>query len=86
MRPIRAIPSSGVAWMERSGIREFQGPGLPPGYESNGYRKVNGKWLISREHVSVPADLATGKAKLTSKPSWRKRGKLCQWNMGAGRI
>jgi ketosteroid isomerase-like protein len=35
---------------------------------SNGYRKVNGKWLISHEHVSVPVDLATGKAELTSKP------------------
>lgn len=35
---------------------------------SNGYRKVNGKWLISHEHVSVPVDLATGKADLTSKP------------------
>jgi len=35
---------------------------------SNGYRKINGKWLISHEHVSVPVDLATGKADLTSKP------------------
>ncbi len=35
---------------------------------SNGYRKVNGKWLISHEHVSVPVDLATGKAELESKP------------------
>ena len=35
---------------------------------SNGYRKINGKWLISHEHVSVPVDLATGKAELTSKP------------------
>jgi len=35
---------------------------------SNGYRKLKGKWLISHEHVSVPVDLATGKADLTSKP------------------
>ena len=35
---------------------------------TNGYRKVNGKWLISHEHVSVPVDLATGKAELTAKP------------------
>ena len=35
---------------------------------SNGYRKINGKWLISHEHVSVPVDLATGKAELASKP------------------
>jgi uncharacterized protein (TIGR02246 family) len=35
---------------------------------SNGYRKVNGQWLISHEHVSVPVDLATGKAELTAKP------------------
>lgn len=31
-------------------------------------RKVNGKWLIVQEHVSVPVDLATGKADLTSRP------------------
>jgi uncharacterized protein (TIGR02246 family) len=32
------------------------------------YRKINGKWLIVHEHVSVPVDLATGKADLSSKP------------------
>jgi len=32
------------------------------------YRKVNGRWLIVHEHVSVPVDLATGKADLSSKP------------------
>jgi uncharacterized protein (TIGR02246 family) len=32
------------------------------------YRKTNGKWLITHEHVSVPVDLATGKADLMSKP------------------
>lgn len=32
------------------------------------YRKINGKWLIVHEHVSVPVDLATGKADLQSKP------------------
>jgi len=32
------------------------------------YRKMNGKWLIVQEHVSVPVDLETGKADLLSKP------------------
>ncbi len=32
------------------------------------YRKINGKWLIIHEHVSVPVDPATGKADLLSKP------------------
>jgi ketosteroid isomerase-like protein len=32
------------------------------------YRKINGKWLIVHEHLSVPVDLATGKADLSSKP------------------
>ena len=32
------------------------------------YRKIDGKWLITHEHVSVPVDLGTGKADLTSKP------------------
>jgi len=31
-------------------------------------RKINGKWLIFQEHVSVPVDLGTGKADLLSKP------------------
>ena len=35
---------------------------------SDGYEKRDGKWLIAHEHVSVPADLATGKADLSSKP------------------
>jgi ketosteroid isomerase-like protein len=35
---------------------------------TDGYRKINGKWLITLEHVSVPVDLETGKADLASKP------------------
>lgn len=35
---------------------------------TDGYRKVNGQWLIAQEHVSVPVDLVTGKADLNSKP------------------
>ncbi len=32
------------------------------------YRKINGKWLIVHEHYSVPVDLQTARADLTSKP------------------
>jgi len=35
---------------------------------SDCYRKINGKWLITQEHVSVPVDLGTGKADFASKP------------------
>ena len=35
---------------------------------TDGYRKVNGRWLIAHEHVSVPVDLDTGKPDLASKP------------------
>ena len=31
-------------------------------------RKSSGKWLIVHEHVSVPVDLASGKADFSSKP------------------
>ena len=31
-------------------------------------RKVDETWLIVHEHVSVPVELASGKADLTSKP------------------
>ena len=34
---------------------------------TDGYQKVNGQWLISHEHVSVPVDLATLKPDLDSK-------------------
>jgi len=32
------------------------------------FRRVDGTWLIAHEHVSVPADLASGKAVLDLKP------------------
>ena len=35
---------------------------------TDGYRKINGKWLITHEHISVPADFETGKAVLDAKP------------------
>jgi len=35
---------------------------------TDGYKRVNGQWLIAHEHVSVPVDVMTGKADLTSKP------------------
>jgi ketosteroid isomerase-like protein len=31
-------------------------------------RKIAGKWLVVQEHVSVPVDLNTGRADLTSRP------------------
>jgi uncharacterized protein (TIGR02246 family) len=34
---------------------------------TNVYRKINGKWLVAHEHASVPVDLVTGKADLSSK-------------------
>jgi ketosteroid isomerase-like protein len=35
---------------------------------TDGYVKRDGKWLIAHEHLSVPVDLATGKADLNAKP------------------
>lgn len=35
---------------------------------TDGYRKVHGKWLIALEHVSVPVDMATGKASPEAMP------------------
>lgn len=32
------------------------------------YRKIDGKWLIVQEHVSVPVDMTTDKADMMSKP------------------
>jgi uncharacterized protein (TIGR02246 family) len=33
-----------------------------------GYRKLNGKWLITHEHASVPFDVDSGKASLDLEP------------------
>jgi ketosteroid isomerase-like protein len=35
---------------------------------TNAYRKSGGKWLIFHEHNSVPVDLLTAKAAMSSKP------------------
>ncbi len=35
---------------------------------SDGYRKINGKWMIVEEHISFPVDIASGKADFSSKP------------------
>jgi len=35
---------------------------------SDGYKKINGKWMIVEEHISFPVDITTGKADLSSKP------------------
>lgn len=32
------------------------------------YRKINGKWYVAQEHVSVPVDMNTGKPDFHSKP------------------
>jgi uncharacterized protein (TIGR02246 family) len=36
--------------------------------QTDGLKKIKGKWLIVHEHISFPVDLATGKADLLSKP------------------
>jgi uncharacterized protein (TIGR02246 family) len=35
---------------------------------TSGVRKINGKWLIVHDHISVPANFETGKAGLDLKP------------------
>ncbi|SRR5579885_3162975 len=35
---------------------------------TDGYANFKGTWLIAHEHISVPVDLATGKADLETKP------------------
>ena len=32
------------------------------------YRKLNGKWVIVQEHISIPVDLDTGKPDFSSRP------------------
>lgn len=36
---------------------------------TDGFRKIDGKWLIALEHISVPVDFATGKLVPVTKPA-----------------
>jgi ketosteroid isomerase-like protein len=35
---------------------------------TDGFKKINGKWLIAHTHVSFPVDMRTGKADMESNP------------------
>jgi len=35
---------------------------------TDGFKEINGKWLIAHTHFSVPVDLQKGKADIKSKP------------------
>ena len=35
---------------------------------TDGWKRSNGRWVVAHEHVSVPVDLATGKARLDLTP------------------
>ena len=35
---------------------------------TDGFKKINGKWLIAHTHVSFPVDMRTGQADIESKP------------------
>lgn len=35
---------------------------------TDGFKKINGKWLIVHTHISFPVDMQTGKADIESKP------------------
>jgi ketosteroid isomerase-like protein len=35
---------------------------------TDGWKRQNGQWLIEHEHVSVPVDMATGRARLDLTP------------------
>jgi uncharacterized protein (TIGR02246 family) len=45
---------------------------------TDGYRKVNGQWLISHEHVSVPVDFSTMKPDMNSKSGRCAAGRKAQ--------
>ena len=72
IRDLRIVTGDGVAFLH--GLERITGT-MKNGQKSeawvrvtSGLRKINGKWLIMHDHVSVPADLETGKAALDLKP------------------
>ncbi len=71
-RDLRIIAGQDVAFIH---VLERMSGTLKDGQKSDmwlrvtsGLRRINGKWLIVHDHVSVPADFATGKAALELKP------------------
>ena len=72
LRDVHIVASDGGAFA--TSRQRISGP-LKNGQHSdvwvrvtNGFRKINGQWLDTHDHVSVPADLASGKAVLDLKP------------------
>ena len=72
LRDVHIIAGDGVAFA--TSLQRISGT-LKNGQKSdlwvrvtNGFRKINGRWLDTHDHVSVPADLASGKAVLDLKP------------------
>lgn len=71
-RDLRIVASGDVAFIHA--LERMSGT-LKNGQKSDiwvratsGLRKIKGKWLIVHDHISVPADLDTGKAVLDVKP------------------
>jgi uncharacterized protein (TIGR02246 family) len=71
-RNLRVVAGNNVAFVHC--LERFSGK-LKSGQTSDfwmrttsGLRKINGRWLIMHDHVSVPVDFATGKAVLDLKP------------------
>ena len=71
-RDVRIFSSGDVGFVH--GLERFTGK-LKDGQQSDlwlrytgGLRKLNGRWLIVHDHVSVPINFETGKAALDLKP------------------
>jgi uncharacterized protein (TIGR02246 family) len=71
-RDVRVMSGGDIGFVH--GLERFSGK-LKNGQQSDmwlrvtsGVRKMNGKWLIVHDHVSVPADFDTGKAMVDLKP------------------
>jgi uncharacterized protein (TIGR02246 family) len=71
-RDLRILSSGDVGIIH--GLEKFTGK-LKGGQQTDlwlrvtsGVRKINGKWLIVHDHVSVPIDFESGKALLNLKP------------------
>ena len=71
-RDARVLSSGDVGFIHA--LERFSGK-LKNGQQSDmwfratsGVRKINGKWLIVHDHISVPTDFDSGKAMLDLKP------------------
>ena len=72
---VKVEGTMGYAHSVQEFISDVKGGGPPLDFifrETDIFIKKAGQWRLVHQHLSVPVDLATGKAVLTNQDTWRQ--------------